>query len=159
VRSATPIIVRHYADVDSDFVGALAAEAFSEYDGDARRAGSKVVAMVSAKRTHTLVAERSSRPVGFVSFDVTGEGAHISAIAVVRGERGRGIGARLLGAAEKLAQTLGANVVTLETGEANLAALDLFIRAGYRIEGRTPRYYTTGYDALTLRRSLTSSRA
>ena len=152
-------MVRHYADVDADFVGALAAEAFSEYDGDGARAGSNVTAMVKAARMHTLVAERSSRPVGFVSFDVTGERAHIGAIAVVRGERGRGIGVKLLRAAEKLAQSLGANVVALETGEANLAALDMFTRAGYRIEDRVARYYRTGYDALRLRRTLTSNRA
>ena len=115
---------------------------------------SHVVAIASAARTHTLVAERSNRPVGFVTLHVDRGAAHIGAIAVVRTARGRGIGARLLRAAERLAQRLGAQVVALETGEANLAALDMFVRAGYRIEGRIPRYYRTGYDALTLRRDL-----
>jgi len=133
-------------------VRALADEAFSEYDG--AHAASKVVAMVGAPRTHTLVAERSKRPVGFVSLGVGGDGAHIAAIAVVRDARGRGIGARLLRAAERLARSLGAQVVRLETGEANLAALDMFLRAGYRIETRIPRYYRCGYDALALRRNL-----
>jgi ribosomal protein S18 acetylase RimI-like enzyme len=154
MRSATPIMVRGYAAADVDFVRALAEEAFSEYDGDGGRAASKVVAMVSAAGTHTLVAERSSRPVGFVTLGVDGSGAHIAAIAVVRSARGRGVGARLLRAAETLARKLGAGTVVLETGEANLAALDMFIRAGYRIDGRIPRYYRSGYDALTLRRDL-----
>lgn len=146
------VLIRRYADADVGFVRALADEAFSEYDGD--RAASKVVALVSAARTHTLVAESSNRPVGFVSLGVEGEGAHIAAIAIVRSARGRGIGARLLRAAETLARKLGARTMSLETGEANLAALDMFLRAGYRIEGRIPRYYRSGYDALILRRNL-----
>ena len=150
MRSATPVSVRRYTAADVDFIRALADEAFSEYDGD--RAASRTVAMASA--AHTLVAETANRRVGFVSLAVDGTSAHIAAIAVVRDSRGRGIGARLLGAAERLAQKLGARSVALETGEANLAALDLFLRAGYRIEGRVARYYRTGYDALTLRRVL-----
>ena len=154
MRSATPITVRWYADADAGFVRELADEAFSEYDGDGGGAASKVVAMVSAARAHTLVAESSNRSMGFVTFELGSGAAHIGAIAVVRSARGRGIGARLLRAAEVLAQKLGARVVELETGEANLAALDMFVRAGYRIEGRIPRYYRSGYDALTLRRDL-----
>lgn len=148
------IATRRYAVADVDFVRALAAEAFSEYDGSETHAASNVVAMVSAARTHTLVAESSNRPVGFVTLDTNGDAAHIAAIAVVRDARGRGVGARLLRAAERLAQKLGARRVALETGEANLAALEMFVRAGYRIESRVPRYYRTGYDALTLRREL-----
>jgi ribosomal protein S18 acetylase RimI-like enzyme len=153
VRTATVITIRRYADADADFVRALADEAFSEYDGAGGRSGSHAVAMANS-RTHTLVAERANRFVGYVMLDVADARAHISAIAVVRTERGRGIGARLLGAAETLARKLGANVVRLETGEANLAALDMFVRAGYRIDGRVARYYRTGYDALTLCRDL-----
>jgi ribosomal protein S18 acetylase RimI-like enzyme len=152
MRSPSPVTIRRYAEADADFLRALADEAFSEYDGAGGRAGSHAVAM--ARVAHTLVAERTNRPVGFVWLGVDGDVAHIGAIAVVRGERGRGIGARLLRAAEKLAQTLGARAVELETGEANLAALDMFVRAGYRIEGRVSRYYRTGYDALQLRRNL-----
>jgi ribosomal protein S18 acetylase RimI-like enzyme len=148
------ITIRRYADTDAGFVGALGEEAFREYDGGGGRAATHVVAMANAARMHTLVAERTNRFVGFVTIEVNGESAHVSAIAVIRDARGRGIGARLLRAAEKLAQELGARVVVLETGEANLAALDMFVRAGYRIEGRIPRYYRTGYDALTLRRTL-----
>ena len=154
MRSATPIMVRRYVAADVGFLRALADEAFSEYDGGGGRAASKVVAMVSAAKTYTLVGESSNRPVGFVALGANGASAHIAAIAVVRSARGRGIGARLLRAAERLAQELGAAAMGLETGEANLAALDMFIRAGYRIEGRIPRYYRSGYDALTLRRNL-----
>jgi ribosomal protein S18 acetylase RimI-like enzyme len=153
MRSATSIIVRRYAETDAAFVLALADEAFSEYDGGGGRSASKVRAMVSAARTHTLVAERANRLVGFVALDIGG-GAHIAAIAVASHARGRGVGVRLLHAAEKLAMSLGATTVELETGEANLAALDLFVSAGYRIEGRIPRFYRCGYDALTLRRNL-----
>ena len=152
MRSTTSIALRYYAAADADFVRALADEAFSEYDGGGRSSGVHAVAMASA--AHTIVAERSSRPLGFVTIEAGEGGAHIGAIAVVRSERGRGVGARLLRAAEGLARKLGARSVTLETGEANLAALDMFVRAGYRIERRIPRYYRTGYDALVLRRDL-----
>jgi [ribosomal protein S18]-alanine N-acetyltransferase len=152
VHLATPIAVQPYAPADADFVRALAEEAFSEYDGTAERAGSHTVAMARAART--LVAESANRRLGFVTLVVDGEAAHIVAIAVVPSVRGRGVGARLLRDGERLARVLGARVVALETGEANLAALDMFIRAGYRVDGRIPRYYRTGYDALTLRRSL-----
>jgi ribosomal protein S18 acetylase RimI-like enzyme len=154
VRSTTPITFRRYAPADADFVRAVADEAFSEYDGGGGRSGTHALTVANATRTHTLVAERANRPVGFVMLVVASGTAHVSAIAVVRTARGQGIGARLLHAAEQLARTLGARVVALETGEANLAALDMFLRAGYRIDGRIARYYTTGYDALTLRRDL-----
>ena len=151
MRSATPITIRRSVPADVAFLRELAHEAFSEYDGDGERAAARVIAM--AAHTHALVAESSSR-LGFVLVSVERGAAHISAIAVVRSERGRGIGTRLLAAAETLARDRGARFVDLETGEANLAALDMFLSAGYRIEGRIARYYRTGYDALTLRHKL-----
>jgi len=103
----------------------------------------------------TLVAARSGEPLGFVVVERRGEGrASLQAIAVEAGERGRGIGTRLVNAAIHLARSSGARELDLWTAQANVEALAVFLKVGFRIEERQPRFYARGQDACRLVRSL-----
>lgn len=159
------ITVRPYETGDDAFIARLADEAFSEYT---RRAISHTLAMV--RRFTTLVALEPRRPprgarlslgpspprrVGFV---VIGEGESgvfvLNAIAVSDRVRGRGIGHRLMLAFEELAGARGGQRLELVTADSNLAALDLFLRRGFRLVRRRERFYDRGQDACILVKDL-----
>jgi ribosomal protein S18 acetylase RimI-like enzyme len=72
------------------------------------------------------------------------------AIAVVERERGRGVGSALLKAAEIRARAGGTPGITLHTAEANVAALELFTKRGFRVRRRLRRYYVGVFDACEL---------
>ncbi|HEY6560092.1 MAG TPA: GNAT family N-acetyltransferase [Polyangiaceae bacterium] len=144
--------IRPRASGDDEFIGELSKTAFADYS---RRSGPVTLGFVRAASAHTLVACRGPTPVGFASIDVDGPRASLQAIAVVARERGTGVGARLLAAVEAEARARGAHELRLCTGEANVEALQLFLRAGFRITSRFPRYYTRGQNACEMRKLLT----
>jgi ribosomal protein S18 acetylase RimI-like enzyme len=152
MRTAEALVLRPFRPADARFVRALATEAFAEYDGGT--GGARVLAMATAPYAHTIVADIADEPAGFAVVTLDDGHAHLGAIAVARISRGVGVGRRLLTAAEDLAASLGAATIRLETGEANLAAIELFVRAGYARVKRISKYYRTGYDALAYRKDL-----
>ena len=99
------------------------------------------------------MASVTDRVVGFAVV-VHGPTARLDAIAVTAEHRGTGVGRQLLAGAERVAKRNGAARMTLATAETNLAALDLFLRSGYRITRRLPRYYSRGQDALEMSKKL-----
>ena len=164
--------IRPYAIEDDAFIAEIAREAFLEYTP---RAESHTLALV--RRCTTFVAERELRRrdaappgvgagaaggpplrlsrVGFAAVGDDGDGVlSLHAIAVVRGERGRGIGERLMGAFEQLASGRGARRLELCTADYNLAALELFYRRGFRLLRRRPNFYARGQDACVLGKDL-----
>jgi ribosomal protein S18 acetylase RimI-like enzyme len=144
------LTIRPYQAADVGFVARLAHEAFDEFTS---RSVSHTLDIVG--RFTTLVAVRSGRRVGFISLDADQGGiAQLHAIAVVGRERGRGIGQRLLFAFEKLAYSRGARRLELCTADCNLAALDLFLRSGFAIVRRRPRFYERGQNACILAKDL-----
>jgi ribosomal protein S18 acetylase RimI-like enzyme len=151
MRAPAVVLVRFARAGDFGFVRDLAAAVFAEY-GDTR--GTRTAAMVFAPGARTLVAELGGAPVGFAAVQVDRDRAHLIAIAVAPQSSGLGVGPRLLRAAEQEAVKRGARRMRLETGEANLVAIEMFVRAGYTRTDRLPRYYRTGYDALTYRKEL-----
>jgi ribosomal protein S18 acetylase RimI-like enzyme len=74
---------------------------------------------------------------------------------VVESQRGRGVGRALLDAAERAAADAGARALELVTAEANLAALELFLKSDYRIVRTLPSFYPRGQTAHVLRKTLT----
>lgn len=158
---ATPLSIRPYATADDDFIAALAHEAFDEFTphavphtlGMVRRCTTLVVLQAAAARGapagsgDAVAAVRRVR-VGFVAIANEGQGTVVlNAIAVVRGERGRGIGHRLMLEYERLARKWGAHRLELCTADCNLAAIDLFQRHGLRLVRRRERFYERGQDA------------
>jgi ribosomal protein S18 acetylase RimI-like enzyme len=134
---------------DDAFIVELSHAAFSEYSPDARRR-----ALSSLAGAGTLIATLAERPVGFAVVRRAGRVCHLDAIAVVETERGRGFGHALLSGAEQHARAQGARTLELVTAEANLAALELFLKSGYRIQRTLSRFYPRGQTAHVLSKEL-----
>jgi ribosomal protein S18 acetylase RimI-like enzyme len=165
-----PLTIRPYEAGDDPFIAALAREAFDEFTPHAvshtllmvRRCTTLVALQEVAPRGQGTLdgAAGAARPVrrvrvGFVAIADEGNGRVVlNAIAVVRGERGRGIGQRLMVAFEQLARRWGARRLELCTADYNLAALDLFFRRGFRLVRRRERFYERGQDACILVKDL-----
>jgi ribosomal protein S18 acetylase RimI-like enzyme len=164
-----PLTIRPYDPGDDAFIAELARDAFDEFTP---HAVSHTLLMV--RRCTTLVALQEVAPrgqgsrdaggapgplprvrVGFAAIADEGNGTVVlNAIAVARGERGRGIGQRLMVAFEQLARRWGAQRLELCTADCNLAALDLFLRRGFCLVRRRRRFYERGQDACILAKDL-----
>jgi ribosomal protein S18 acetylase RimI-like enzyme len=135
---------------DLVFIARLSSEAFAEFTSKAVSHTLDIVA-----RNTTWVALRGQTRVGFVTVAKEGsEAAVLHAIAVVRGERGKGVGYRLMQVFERLAREQNVRRLELCTADCNLAALDLFYRRGFRLLRRRERFYERGQDACLLVKDL-----
>jgi [ribosomal protein S18]-alanine N-acetyltransferase len=103
----------------------------------------------------TLVAENSA-DASITGFIVAHDGSagHIITIDVVATARRSGVGSLLLRAAEDRLREMGSRAVGLETAVDNLSALSFYKRHGYSVIQTWPRYYSTGVDALVLKKEL-----
>jgi ribosomal protein S18 acetylase RimI-like enzyme len=141
------VSVREWTSDDEAFVAQLADEAFSEYGGRPARYLLRVTRQASAR---TWIAVDAGVPVGLVVVEVVMGAAAVLAVAVARRARARGIGGQLMHMAERHAFASGVRRLTLFTADANLAALDLFLRRGFRIIARKRSFYARGQDACQL---------
>jgi len=144
--------VRPFEAQDSSFVAELAERAFAEYGGHPSR---YTLRTIERPDTCTWLAVEAGFPVGMLVLQLVGARATILAVAVVERARGRGVGRLLMQVAEQHAQTHGAKRLTLCTADANLAALDLFLRRGFKIIRRRPSYYARQQTACELEKALT----
>jgi [ribosomal protein S18]-alanine N-acetyltransferase len=77
--------------------------------------------------------------------------AHIATIAVHPNFRHMGLGRILLYSSLQEAIRRGGKLATLEVRQGNLAAMNLYQRFGFQVEGRRPRYYhDTNEDAIIM---------
>ncbi len=136
---------------DDGFVERLSRQAFSDFEP---LAGSRTLSLTRREGVVTRVAVREGERLGFVSLELGRNVAWIQAIAVSPGERGRGVGARLMAEAVEAARRAGAARLRLTTAQANVEALELFLKCGFVIERRLPRHYARGQDACVLARAL-----
>jgi [ribosomal protein S18]-alanine N-acetyltransferase len=144
--------VRRMRPSDASFVVALSAEAFSEYSNQAE---SRALPLTRGPGVTTLVAEWRGQRAGFAVLRMDDRGgAHLDAIAVTDRARGHGVGRALLAEIELEASNRAARALSLVTADSNLAALGLFLRAGFDIVRRIPRHYPRGQDAVMLRKVL-----
>jgi len=81
--------------------------------------------------------------------------ARLYSIATAPAARGRGLGGKLLAAAEGAARARGCRALRLEVRVDNTAAMALYERAGYRQIGRYPAYYEDRGDAWRYEKPLT----
>jgi ribosomal-protein-alanine acetyltransferase len=88
--------------------------------------------------------------VGFAMGLVQLDEAHVLDLAVATSHRRHGVGTVLLQALLEQVRTRGAGAVTLEVRRSNDAALALYRRVGFAVEGERPRYYPDGEDALLM---------
>ncbi|HSK22031.1 MAG TPA: ribosomal protein S18-alanine N-acetyltransferase [Egicoccus sp.] len=88
--------------------------------------------------------------VGFAMGFVLLDEAHVLDIAVAEPHRRQGIGRTLMDTLLDRVCERGATGVTLEVRRSNTAALALYRRLGFAVEGERPRYYPDGEDALLM---------
>ena len=82
---------------------------------------------------------------------------HVLRLAVDPAHRRRGVGAALLAGLLAAATDPPLRAVVLEVRADNTAARALYAAAGFVADGRRPRYYPDGEDALLLRRPVDAS--
>lgn len=145
------ISVRRRTAEDDPFIERLSAVAFADFH---RSAGPNTLGLARRPESVTRIAVREQSRLGFVVLEFMRDSAWIQAIATVESERGRGVGARLMAEAVRLARESGVPRLCLTTAQANVEALALFLKCGFAIERRLPRYYARGQDACILARAL-----
>jgi ribosomal protein S18 acetylase RimI-like enzyme len=139
---------------DATFVERLAQHAFGEYS---MRAGTSTLSMARGRGALSYIAYKEQRPAGFAVLELQAKGnVHLAAIAVQDADRGTGVGRTLLSHVEKEAASRCGVWLRLWTSQANLAALDLFLKTGFKIEQRLARYYSRGQDAVLMVKRLES---
>lgn len=148
------IILRPRETEDAAALQRLTVEAFAEYSPDRAEGAVRMLAPLE-----TIVACRAQEVIGFVALEVIRTGVMaVQALAVTERERGRGVGQSLLDAAERVARERRCRFLSLHTAEANVAAFALFIRSGFEVERRIPRYYRGVFDACEMVKVLRFSR-
>jgi ribosomal-protein-alanine acetyltransferase len=126
------------------------------YDRMSRRSFQRILASPTA---WLMVAEWDGRLAGYVLvfFRRASRVARLYSIAVEPSQARRGIGPRLLAAAEAEARRRGAQTMRLEVREGNVAAIDRYRKSGYVESEWRPGYYDDGGNALRFEKQVTSS--
>lgn len=145
------VSVRRFSIEDAPFVAELSDQAFAEYGA---RPSRYTLSVIQRPTTHTWVAVEAGAQLGVVVLELDGSRAALLALAVTERARGRGIGGLLMQAAEQCARRKGVSQLVLFTADSNLAALDLFLRRGFRIVRRKPGFYSGQQDACELAKAL-----
>lgn len=145
----TRVSIRVSEPSDEAFIRELGRAAFTEYSSEAEQDTAHM-----ARAGPTLIAVREEQRLGLAVLQIEGASAHLAAIAVVETARGLGVGAALLQAVERLAHERGVRRLTLTTADSNLAALDLFLKRGFRREARGAGRYARGQRTIDLAKRL-----
>ena len=129
-----------------DLDGLLAIEGVFPTDRLERRAFRHAVA---SPTIDLLVAGGAAGPIGYamVQRRKNATVGHLTSIAVQPGAAGRGLGKRLLEAAETAARRHGCTRLRLEVRPDNKAAQTLYEKAGYRRIATLANYYEDGTAA------------
>jgi RimJ/RimL family protein N-acetyltransferase len=88
-----------------------------------------------------FVAETDGRIVGHIGLHLAGYGVVTLGMLVLEGHRGKGVGTALMAQGVEWARAAGAHKVALEVWPDNEAALALYQRQGFEIEGRLRCHY------------------
>ena len=98
--------------------------------------------------SHFYVAFCGDELVGYYGFLHILDELHILNVAVHPSFREQGIGGKLMAHMTEVARSLQARALTLEVRESNHAAIRLYERAGFVLEGTRPHYYMDKENAL-----------
>jgi ribosomal protein S18 acetylase RimI-like enzyme len=146
-----PFTVRDYQPEEFEILWRLDQECFAQGISYSR---TELKSYMSRRGSFTLVAADADESIAGFIVAYGGRTGHIITIDVVAAARRAGLGTQLLRAAEDRLRSEGSKAVGLETAIDNLAALSFYKRHGYRVIKTWPRYYSTGVDALVLRKDL-----
>ena len=143
---ASEIIIRRMNVDDVDGVAAVEAATFpTPWSRDAFASEMKNVA------ARYLVAEKAGTVIGYAGAWIILDESHITNIAVLKDERGQGIGRALTHGLLQYLSNLGAAYATLEVRKSNEVAQNLYKSLGFIKLGVRKRYYEdNGEDALIM---------
>jgi len=143
---ASEIIIRRMTEADVDGVAAVEAATFpTPWSRDAFDSEMRNVA------ARYLVAEKEGKVIGYAGAWIILDESHITNIAVLKEERGQGIGRRLTEGLIQYLSNLGAAYATLEVRKSNEVAQNLYKSLGFIKLGVRKRYYEdNGEDALIM---------
>ena len=96
--------------------------------------------------TTYVVMESEGKIIGYAGFWLVAGEAQVTRVAVLEELRGLGLGTRLKAALVNKAWELGAEAVTLEVRESNLAAQKAYLTCGFASEGIRPNYYEDNHE-------------
>ena len=91
--------------------------------------------------TKFFVAEEDGKVLGYVGISCILDEGYITNIAVFPTERGRGIGTALLKRLFSMAGDISLSFISLEVRESNLAAISLYEKLGFKVEGKRKNFY------------------
>lgn len=119
---------------------------------------SYIMKFIRSPQYMTLVAVLEDKVVGFVAAALEHFGdycvGHVYSIDVDPEYRRRGIGSLLLKSIEEDLRAAGAKACYLEAQKDNVAAINLYLKHGYKVVGTIRNYYGVGKDGLKLMREL-----
>jgi [ribosomal protein S18]-alanine N-acetyltransferase len=112
---------------------------------------------VTASSAALIVAEEAGKLAGYalVLYPPRSKLARLYSIAIAPHIGGRGLGPKLLAAAERTAARRGRRTMRLEVHEHNTRAIGRYEKSGYRLFGRHHNYYDDHADALRFDKPLT----
>ena len=96
--------------------------------------------------TTYLVMESEGKIIGYAGFWLVAGEAQVTRVAVQEELRGLGLVTRLTVSMVNKAWELGAEAVTLEVRESNLAAQKAYLTCGFASEGIRPNYYEDNHE-------------
>lgn len=105
------------------------------------------------------VAVSGGQVLGYAGLFVLPPDADVQTVGVASEAQGRGIAGQLLGSLLAGADDDGVTHTLLEVRDGNTAALAVYVRLGFVVISRRPRYYPDGTDALVMRRPRPGSAA
>jgi ribosomal protein S18 acetylase RimI-like enzyme len=142
----------------SEDVAAILAIEHDAFAGD-RLSPRSLRRLIKSPSAAVLVAERNGAPAGYalVLFRRGTFVGRLYSLAVAEEFAGRGIGSRLLAAAEQEALARDCLFMRLEVRAKNRRAAALYERSGYRQIGNIPDYYQDGATALRFEKWLAST--
>ena len=155
-RGSPPHPVRRAQAADAARLALLERACFSHPWSEAQLAaelrGAGALALVAGAPLAAGAGGGLDGLAGYALFrQVAGE-AELLRLAVLPGGRRRGLARRLLAAGLDELRAAGCTAAFLEVSETNEAAVRLYEREGWRLDGRRPGYYADGAAALLYRR-------
>ena len=114
----------------------------------------RVLRALASEDTNVLVARVPDHVVGFGIMQYQEWTAHLDLLAVAPDRRRRGLGRRLVGWLEEVAEVAGAVAVYVEARASRAGTLAFYRRLGYVELERLPGYYSGREDAIRLAKAL-----
>ena len=140
-EATTAINFRLLTEADLPVIVAIEATAFYDTWNE-----SMLRNELSNELTTYLVMESEGKLIGYAGFWLVAGEAQVTRVAVLEELRGQGLGTRLTAAMVNKAWELGAEAVTLEVRESNVAAQKAYLTCGFASEGVRPNYYEDNHE-------------